>query len=137
MRDLESINKSLKYYKDTYNSLDTWIQQVEDTQRKIQEIHPENSKALAKQLNQHKVWKGPHCRNLLLWWLEIKISVEPNDVSIISWNEVLIILSLYCKNPNHHQLLYFYVHSAANIFYISLSNYYYFIDQFWSSDLQT
>ncbi|XP_064912238.1 dystonin isoform X35 [Columba livia] len=55
LRDLEGINKSLKYYKDTYNSLDTWIQQVEDTQRKIQEIHPENSKALAKQLNQHKV----------------------------------------------------------------------------------
>ncbi|XP_059691824.1 dystonin isoform X2 [Gavia stellata] len=55
LRDLESINKSLKYYKDTYNSLDTWIQQVEDTQRKIQEVHPENSKALAKQLNQHKM----------------------------------------------------------------------------------
>uniref|UniRef100_A0A8C5X091 Dystonin n=1 Tax=Malurus cyaneus samueli TaxID=2593467 RepID=A0A8C5X091_9PASS len=55
LRDLESINKSLKYYKDAYNSLDTWIQQVEDTQRKIQEIHPENSKALAKQLNQHKM----------------------------------------------------------------------------------
>ncbi|NWU31333.1 DYST protein, partial [Dyaphorophyia castanea] len=55
LRDLEGINKSLKYYKDTYSSLDTWIQQVEDTQRKIQEIHPENSKALAKQLNQHKM----------------------------------------------------------------------------------
>ncbi|KAM6405050.1 dystonin isoform 15-T15 [Pluvialis apricaria] len=55
LRDLEGINKSLKYYKDTYNSLDMWIQQVEDTQRKIQEIHPENSKALAKQLNQHKM----------------------------------------------------------------------------------
>ncbi|XP_009878136.1 PREDICTED: dystonin isoform X1 [Charadrius vociferus] len=55
LRDLEGINKSLKYYKDTYNSLDAWIQQVEDTQRKIQEIHPENSKALAKQLNQHKM----------------------------------------------------------------------------------
>ncbi|NXY64065.1 DYST protein, partial [Callaeas wilsoni] len=55
LRDLEGINKSLKYYKDTYNSLDTWIQHVEDTQRKIQEIHPENSKALAKQLNQHKM----------------------------------------------------------------------------------
>ncbi|XP_065586922.1 dystonin isoform X11 [Cyrtonyx montezumae] len=55
LRDLEGINKSLKYYKDTYNSLDGWIQQVEDTQRKIQEIRPENSKALAKQLNQHKM----------------------------------------------------------------------------------
>ncbi|NXH13855.1 DYST protein, partial [Bucco capensis] len=55
LRDLEGINKSLKCYKHTYNSLDTWIQQVEDTQRKIQEIHPENSKALAKQLNKHKM----------------------------------------------------------------------------------
>ncbi|KFV47824.1 Microtubule-actin cross-linking factor 1, partial [Tyto alba] len=55
LRDLEGINKSLKYYKDTYNPLDAWIQQVEDTQRKMQEIHPENSKALAKQLNQHKM----------------------------------------------------------------------------------
>ncbi|XP_010189368.1 PREDICTED: plectin-like, partial [Mesitornis unicolor] len=55
LRDLEGINKSLKYYKDTYNSLDTWIQQVEDTQRKMQETHPENSKALAKQLNQHRM----------------------------------------------------------------------------------
>ncbi|XP_008933577.1 PREDICTED: dystonin-like, partial [Merops nubicus] len=55
LRDLEVINKSLKDYRDTYNSLDTWIQQVKETQRKIQEIHPENSKALAKQLNQHKM----------------------------------------------------------------------------------
>ncbi|XP_069707556.1 dystonin isoform X2 [Phaenicophaeus curvirostris] len=55
LRDLEGINKSLKYYKDTYNSLDTWIQQVEETQRKMQEIRSENSKALAKQLNQHKM----------------------------------------------------------------------------------
>uniref|UniRef100_A0A8C8S767 Dystonin n=1 Tax=Pelusios castaneus TaxID=367368 RepID=A0A8C8S767_9SAUR len=54
LRDLEGINKSLKYYKDTYHTLDTWIQQVEDTQRKIQENQPENSKALAKQLNQQK-----------------------------------------------------------------------------------
>uniref|UniRef100_A0A8C8S7S6 Dystonin n=1 Tax=Pelusios castaneus TaxID=367368 RepID=A0A8C8S7S6_9SAUR len=51
---LLGINKSLKYYKDTYHTLDTWIQQVEDTQRKIQENQPENSKALAKQLNQQK-----------------------------------------------------------------------------------
>ncbi|XP_067421590.1 dystonin isoform X1 [Emydura macquarii macquarii] len=55
LRDLEGINKSLKYYKDTYHTLDTWIQQVEDTQRKIQENQPENSKALAKQLNQQKM----------------------------------------------------------------------------------
>ncbi|XP_019352463.1 dystonin isoform X11 [Alligator mississippiensis] len=55
LRDLEGINKSLKYYKDTYLALDSWIQQVEDTQRKFQEIQPENSKALAKQLNQQKM----------------------------------------------------------------------------------
>ncbi|KAM6355832.1 dystonin-like [Podargus strigoides] len=53
--NLERINTSLKYYEDTYSSLDSWIQQMEDTQRKIQEIHPENSKALAKQLNQYKM----------------------------------------------------------------------------------
>ncbi|KAM6355833.1 dystonin-like [Podargus strigoides] len=53
--NLQRINTSLKYYEDTYSSLDTWIQQMEDTQRKIQEIHPENSKALAKQLNQYKM----------------------------------------------------------------------------------
>ncbi|XP_074847226.1 dystonin isoform X11 [Carettochelys insculpta] len=55
LRDLEGISKSLKYYKDTYHTLDTWIQQVEDTQRKIQENQPANSKALAKQLNQQKM----------------------------------------------------------------------------------
>ncbi|XP_014426859.2 dystonin isoform X19 [Pelodiscus sinensis] len=55
LRDLESISKSLKYYKDTYHTLDAWIQQVEDTQRKIQENQPANSKALAKQLNQQKM----------------------------------------------------------------------------------
>ncbi|XP_050806453.1 dystonin isoform X6 [Gopherus flavomarginatus] len=55
LRDLEGISKSLKYYKDTYHTLDTWIQKVEDTQRKIQENQPENSKALAKQLNQQKM----------------------------------------------------------------------------------
>ncbi|XP_077667721.1 dystonin isoform X2 [Eretmochelys imbricata] len=55
LRDLEGISKSLKYYKDTYHTLDSWIQKVEDTQRKIQENQPENSKALAKQLNQQKM----------------------------------------------------------------------------------
>ncbi|XP_039384225.1 dystonin isoform X1 [Mauremys reevesii] len=55
LRDLEGISKSLKYYKDTYHTLDTWIQKVEDTQQKIQENQPENSKALAKQLNQQKM----------------------------------------------------------------------------------
>ncbi|KAM5324537.1 dystonin isoform 8-T8 [Glossophaga mutica] len=55
LRDLEGIGKSLKYYRDTYHSLDDWIQQVEITQRKIQENQPENSKTLATQLNQQKM----------------------------------------------------------------------------------
>ncbi|XP_004696397.1 dystonin isoform X7 [Echinops telfairi] len=55
LRDLEGIAKSLKYYRDTYHPLDDWIQQVETTQRKIQENQPENSKTLATQLNQQKM----------------------------------------------------------------------------------
>ncbi|XP_054425499.1 dystonin isoform X18 [Pteronotus mesoamericanus] len=55
LRDLEGIGKSLKYYRDTYHSLEDWIQQVEITQRKIQENQPENSKTLATQLNQQKM----------------------------------------------------------------------------------
>uniref|UniRef100_A0A8C6QVK5 Dystonin n=1 Tax=Nannospalax galili TaxID=1026970 RepID=A0A8C6QVK5_NANGA len=55
LRDLEGIGKSLKYYRDTYHHLDDWIQQVETTQRKIQENQPENSKTLATQLNQQKM----------------------------------------------------------------------------------
>ncbi|XP_060258999.1 dystonin isoform X25 [Ovis aries] len=55
LRDLEGIGKSLKYYRDTYHLLDDWIQQVETTQRKIQENQPENSKTLATQLNQQKM----------------------------------------------------------------------------------
>nr|XP_040138795.1 dystonin isoform X21 [Ictidomys tridecemlineatus] len=55
LRDLEGIGKSLKYYRDTYHPLDEWIQQVETTQRKIQENQPENSKTLATQLNQQKM----------------------------------------------------------------------------------
>ncbi|XP_044277496.1 dystonin isoform X17 [Varanus komodoensis] len=55
LRDLDGINKSLKYYRDTYNALDNWIKQVEETQQKFQENPPQNSKALAKQLNQQKV----------------------------------------------------------------------------------
>ncbi|XP_041511139.1 dystonin isoform X5 [Microtus oregoni] len=55
LRDLEGIGKSLKYYRDSYQPLDDWIQQIETTQRKIQENQPENSKALALQLNQQKM----------------------------------------------------------------------------------
>ncbi|XP_032999071.1 dystonin isoform X2 [Lacerta agilis] len=55
LRDLEAINKTLKYYRDTYGALDNWIKQVEETQQRFQENPPQNSKALAKQLNQQKV----------------------------------------------------------------------------------
>ncbi|XP_040585382.1 dystonin isoform X4 [Mesocricetus auratus] len=55
LRDLEGIGKSLKHYRDSYHPLDDWIQQIETTQRKIQENQPENSKALALQLNQQKM----------------------------------------------------------------------------------
>nr|XP_045012117.1 dystonin isoform X7 [Jaculus jaculus] len=55
LRDLDGIGKSLKYYRDTYHLLDDWIQQVETTQKKIQENQPENSKTLATQLNQQKM----------------------------------------------------------------------------------
>ncbi|XP_016833872.2 dystonin isoform X8 [Cricetulus griseus] len=55
LRDLEGIGKSLKYYRDSYHPPDDWIQQIETTQRKIQENQPENSKALALQLNQQKM----------------------------------------------------------------------------------
>ncbi|XP_052601169.1 dystonin isoform X15 [Peromyscus californicus insignis] len=55
LRDLEGIGKSLKCYRDSYHPLDDWIQQIETTQRKMQENQPENSKALALQLNQQKM----------------------------------------------------------------------------------
>ncbi|XP_036023920.1 dystonin isoform X15 [Onychomys torridus] len=55
LRDLEGIGKSLKDYRDSYHPLDDWIQQIETTQRKMQENQPENSKALALQLNQQKM----------------------------------------------------------------------------------
>ncbi|XP_051008986.1 dystonin isoform X2 [Acomys russatus] len=54
LRDLEGIGKSLKHYRDSYHPLDDWIQHIETTQRKIQENQPENSRALALQLNQQK-----------------------------------------------------------------------------------
>ncbi|MGH0143205.1 UNVERIFIED_CONTAM: hypothetical protein FKN15_078200 [Acipenser sinensis] len=55
LRDLECTYKSLKYYKDTYHALDEWIKEMEDTQLKMQENQPEDSKALAELLNQQKV----------------------------------------------------------------------------------
>lgn len=65
LRDLEGVGKSLKYYKDTYHPLDDWIQQVETTQRKIQENQPDSSKILATQLNQQKVYE----KHFFIPWL--------------------------------------------------------------------
>ncbi|XP_031758907.1 dystonin isoform X7 [Xenopus tropicalis] len=55
LRDLDGISKSLKYYKESYGALDSWIRQIEETQSMLQENMPENSKALAKQLDQQKM----------------------------------------------------------------------------------
>ncbi|KAG7462800.1 hypothetical protein MATL_G00188590 [Megalops atlanticus] len=55
LRDLEGISKSLKYYRDTYNSLDEWNKEMQATQLKMQENQPEDSKSLAELLNQQKV----------------------------------------------------------------------------------
>nr|XP_023651005.1 dystonin isoform X2 [Paramormyrops kingsleyae] len=55
LRDLEGIGKSLKYYRETYHTLDEWINDMETTQLKAQQQQPEDSKALAELLNQQKV----------------------------------------------------------------------------------
>ncbi|XP_029926299.1 dystonin isoform X3 [Myripristis murdjan] len=55
LRDLEGIGKSLKYYKESYSSLDEWVREMEAAQLKAQENKPEDSKALAELLNQQKV----------------------------------------------------------------------------------
>ena len=55
LRELESISKSLKYYKDSFGSLDEWVKDMEAAQLKAQENQPEDSKALAELLNTQKV----------------------------------------------------------------------------------
>ncbi|CAL8257405.1 unnamed protein product [Lota lota] len=55
LRELESISKSLKYYKDSFSSLDEWVRDMEAAQLKAQENKPEDSKALAELLNTQKV----------------------------------------------------------------------------------
>ncbi|KAM4694316.1 dystonin [Discoglossus pictus] len=55
LRDLDGINKSLKYYKECFVTLNSWIKKVEDTQNTIQANIPDNSKSLAKQLEQMKM----------------------------------------------------------------------------------
>ena len=52
---MEGISKNLKYYKDSYCSLDEWVREMEVAQLKAQENKPEDSKALAELLNQQKV----------------------------------------------------------------------------------
>ncbi|XP_040205815.1 dystonin isoform X23 [Rana temporaria] len=54
LRDLDGISKSLKYYKESYLTLDSWIRQIEETQSKLQDSMPD-SKALSKQLDQQKM----------------------------------------------------------------------------------
>ncbi|XP_049456846.1 dystonin isoform X4 [Epinephelus fuscoguttatus] len=55
LRELDGISKSLKHYRDSYNSLDEWIKDMEAEQLKAQENKPEDSKALAELLNKQKV----------------------------------------------------------------------------------
>ncbi|KAF3708317.1 Dystonin 230 kDa bullous pemphigoid antigen 230/240 kDa bullous pemphigoid antigen [Channa argus] len=55
LRDLDSISKSLKNYKDSYSTLDEWVSEMEAAQLKAQENKPEDSKALAELLNKQKV----------------------------------------------------------------------------------
>ncbi|XP_019725977.1 dystonin isoform X16 [Hippocampus comes] len=55
LRDLDGNSKCLKLYKDSYSSLDEWVQEVEEEQIKAQENKPEDSKALAELLNKQKV----------------------------------------------------------------------------------
>ncbi|XP_048863754.1 dystonin isoform X8 [Brienomyrus brachyistius] len=50
LRDLEGIGKSLKYYRETYHTLDEWINEMETTQLKAQQ-----QQALAELLHQQKV----------------------------------------------------------------------------------
>ncbi|XP_008292239.1 dystonin isoform X3 [Stegastes partitus] len=55
LRDLDGISKSLKHYRDSYSSLDEWVNEMEAAQLKAQENKPEDSKALAELLNKQKV----------------------------------------------------------------------------------
>ncbi|XP_071998344.1 dystonin isoform X17 [Engystomops pustulosus] len=53
LRDLDGISKSLKYYKESYIALDSWIRQIEEGQRKLQD-GISDSKTLSKLLDQQK-----------------------------------------------------------------------------------
>ncbi|KAM3930381.1 dystonin isoform 2-T2 [Leptodactylus fuscus] len=53
LRDLDGISKSLRYYKESYLALDSWIRQIEDGQSKFQD-GISDSKALSKRLDQQK-----------------------------------------------------------------------------------
>ncbi|XP_075718091.1 dystonin isoform X14 [Rhinoderma darwinii] len=53
LRDLNGISKSLKYYKESYLALDSWIRQIEDGQSKFQD-GMSDSKVLSRLLDQQK-----------------------------------------------------------------------------------
>lgn len=55
LRELDGISKSLQHYRDSYNSVDEWVREMEAAQLKAQENKPEDSKALAELLNKQKV----------------------------------------------------------------------------------
>lgn len=93
LRDLEGIGKSLKYYRDSYHPLDDWIQQIETTQRKIQENQPENSKTLALQLNQQKV-----PRQILVPWFCLHLVGHEPHLSLLCWKK-----SNYLNNHEEEQ----------------------------------
>ncbi|XP_066460148.1 dystonin isoform X8 [Eleutherodactylus coqui] len=54
LRDLVGISKYLKYYKECYLALDSWITHVEEGQSKLQDGMPD-SKALSKLLDEQKI----------------------------------------------------------------------------------
>uniref|UniRef100_A0A8C5PI61 SH3 domain-containing protein n=1 Tax=Leptobrachium leishanense TaxID=445787 RepID=A0A8C5PI61_9ANUR len=54
LRDLSGISTSIKYYKESYLALDSWIRQVQETQSMLQGNVPDSSKALSMQLDQLK-----------------------------------------------------------------------------------
>ncbi|XP_056421747.1 dystonin isoform X16 [Hyla sarda] len=53
LRDLDGISKSLKYYKESFLALDSWIRQIEEGQSRLQDGMPD-SKTLSRLLDQQK-----------------------------------------------------------------------------------
>lgn len=80
LRELEGISKSLKYYKDSYGSLDEWVRDMEAAQLKAQETKPEDSKALAELLNQQKV--GPEEAPTVMLWIQYLVYVSAERLGV-------------------------------------------------------